>query len=144
VHSATKWLGGHGTSIAGIVVDGGRFDFSSGRFPQYTEPDPSYHCIRFFQEFGTLAFSTRLRARYLRDIGACLSPFNAFLILQGVETLCLRMERHCLNAMAVARNLAGHPGVSWVSYPGLESHPSHETAEKYLRGGFGAIVVFGI
>ena len=144
VHSATKWLGGHGTSIAGIVVDGGRFDFSSGRFPQYTEPDPTYHGIRFFQEFGTLAFSTRLRARYLRDVGACLSPFNAYLILLGVETLCLRMERHCSNALEVARHLELHPAVNWVSYPGLPSHPSHELARKYLEGGFGAIVVFGI
>ena len=127
-----------------MVVDGGRFDFSSGRFPQYTEPDPSYHGIKFFDEFGTLAFSTRLRVRYLRDVGACLGPFNAFLILQGVETLFLRMERHCQNAMEIARHLDGHPTVAWVRYPGLESHPSHDLARKYLAGGYGGIVVFGI
>ena len=144
VHSATKWLGGHGAAIAGVIVDGGRFDFSNGRFPQYTEPDPTYHGIRFFNDFGTLAFSTRVRARYLRDTGAALSPFNAFLLLLGVETLCLRMERHCQNALAIARHLEKHPAVSWVSYPGLPSHPSHETAKKYLKGGFGAVVVFGI
>lgn len=144
VHSMTKWIGGHGTSIGGVVVDGGRFDWGNGRFPQYTEADPSYHGIRFFNDFGTLAFSTRLRARYLRDIGACLSPFNAFLILQGLETLCLRMERHCANALEIARHLEAHPAVDWVLYPGLERHPSHAAARKYLDGGFGAVVVFGI
>jgi len=144
VHSATKWIGGHGTSIGGVVVDAGRFDYSSGRFPQYTQPDPTYHGIRFFEEFGTLAFITRLRARYLRDIGACMSPFNAFLLLLGLETLCLRMERHCQNALAIARHLEEHPAVAWVNYPGLESHPSHANARKYLSGGYGAVVVFGI
>ena len=144
VHSATKWIGGHGTAIGGVVVDGGRFRWDNGRFPEYTEPDPTYHGIRFFEEFGTLAFSMRLRARYLRDVGACMSPFNAFLLLLGLETLCLRMERHCQNALAVARHLAEHPAVAWVTYPGLPDHPSHSSAQKYLRGGFGAVVVFGI
>lgn len=144
VHSATKWIGGHGTSIAGVVVDGGRFDFGNGRFPQFTEPDPTYHGLRFHNDFGTLALSTRVRARYLRDMGACLSPFNAFLLLLGLETLCLRMERHCQNAMRVAEHLQAHPAVEWVSYPGLESHPSHEAAKKYLSGGYGSVVVFGI
>ena len=144
VHSATKWIGGHGTAIGGVVVDGGRFDWASGRFPQFTRPDPTYHGIEFYQEFGTLAFSTRLRARYLRDVGACMSPFNAFLLLLGLETLCLRMERHCSNALAVARHLSEHPAVDWVLYPGLDHHPSRANAEKYLSGGYGAVVVFGI
>ncbi len=144
VHSATKWLGGHGTAIGGIVVDGGRFDWGNGRFPLLTEPDPTYHGLRFFHEFGTLAFATRLRSRILRDVGGCMSPFNAFLILLGVETLPVRMDRHCENAMAVARHLENHPAVAWVLYPGLESHPQHELAAKYLRPGYGAMVVFGI
>ncbi len=144
VHSATKWIGGHGTSIAGVIVDGGRFDFGNGRFPQFTEPDPTYHGLSFYNDFGTLAFSTRVRARYLRDMGACLSPFNAFLLLLGLETLCLRMERHCENALKVAQHLQSHPAVEWVSYPGLPEHPSYAAAQKYLSGGYGAVVVFGI
>ncbi|OUM98666.1 MAG: O-acetylhomoserine sulfhydrylase [Firmicutes bacterium ZCTH02-B6] len=144
VHSATKWLGGHGTSIGGIVVDGGRFDWGNGRFPLLTEPDPTYHGLRFFHEFGTLAFATRLRTRFLRDMGPCMSPFNAFLILVGVETLHVRMERHCENALAVAQHLEDHPAVSWVLYPGLPSHPQHDLARKYLQRGYGAMVVFGI
>jgi len=144
VHSATKWLGGHGTSIGGIVVDGGRFDWGNGRFPLLTEPDPTYHGLRFFHEFGTLAFATRLRTRFLRDIGPCMSPFNAFLILLGVETLHVRMQRHCENALAVAKHLENHPAVAWVLYPGLPSHPQHHLAQKYLKGGYGAMVVFGI
>lgn len=144
VHSATKWLGGHGTSIGGIVVDGGRFDWGNGRFPLLTEPDPTYHGLRFFREFGTLAFATRLRTRFLRDVGPAMSPFNAFLILLGVETLPVRMERHCENALAVARHLEGHPAVSWVLYPGLPGHPQHQLARKYLAPGYGAMVVFGI
>ena len=144
VHSATKWLGGHGTSIGGIVVDGGRFDWGNGRFPLMTEPDRTYHGLRFFHEFGTLAFATRLRSRFLRDVGPSMSPFNAFLILLGVETLHVRMERHCQNAMRVAQHLENHPAVSWVLYPGLPSHPQHALAKKYLPRGFGAMVVFGI
>ncbi|MBO8140954.1 MAG: aminotransferase class I/II-fold pyridoxal phosphate-dependent enzyme [Firmicutes bacterium] len=144
VHSATKWIGGHGTSIGGIVVDSGRFDWGNGRFPQFTEPDPTYHGLQFFREFGTLAFSTRMRARYLRDLGASMSPFNAFLLLLGVETLPLRMERHSENAARIARHLKQHPAVEWVLYPGLEDHPQHELALKYLERGFGAMVVFGI
>lgn len=144
VHSATKWLGGHGNSIGGVVVDGGRFDWGNGRFPQYTEPDPSYHGVRFFNDFGTLAFSMRVRTRCLRDFGFSMSPFNAFLLLQGTETLPLRMERHCQNAMEIARHLEEHPAVAWVRYPGLSSSPDHERASKYLSGGYGALVVFGI
>ncbi|MFS8544432.1 MAG: O-acetylhomoserine aminocarboxypropyltransferase/cysteine synthase, partial [Limnochordales bacterium] len=144
VHSATKWLGGHGTSIGGIVVDGGRFDWGNGRFPLLTEPDPTYHGLRFHREFGTLAFATRLRTRILRDVGGCMSPFNAFLILLGVETLPVRMERHCENALRVAQHLEEHPAVEWVLYPGLPSHPQYALAEKYLPRGAGAMVVFGI
>lgn len=144
VHSATKWIGGHGTSIGGVVVDGGSFDWGNGKFPQFTEADPTYHGIRFFNDFGTLAFSARLRARYLRDVGACLAPFNAFLLLQGLETLSLRMERASANALEIAMHLEAHPAVEWVSYPGLRSHPSHSLALKYMERGFGAVVVFGI
>lgn len=144
VHSATKWLGGHGNSIGGVVIDGGRFDWGNGRFPQYTEPDPSYHGVSFFNDFGTLAFSMRVRTRCLRDFGFSMSPFNAFLLLQGTETLPLRMERHCQNALEIARHLENHPAVSWVRYPGLPSSPDHERAKKYLSGGYGAMVVFGI
>src|SRR5690606_14968689 len=121
-----------------------RFDFGNGRFPEYTEPDPTYHGIRFLNDFGTLAYSMRVRARYLRDVGACLSPFNAFLLLLGLETLCLRMQRHSENALEIARRLAAHPAVEWVAYPGLDGHPSRREAQKYLAGGSGAMVVFGI
>jgi O-acetylhomoserine (thiol)-lyase len=144
VHSATKWIGGHGTSIGGLVIDGGRFNWNSEKFPGFTEPDPSYNGIRYANDFGTLAFITKLRVQLLRDFGSCLSPFNAFLILQGLETLGLRMEKHTKNAREVAEYLSNHPAVEWVTYPGLESHPSHALAKKYLKGGDGAVVVFGI
>jgi len=144
IHSLTKFLGGHGTSIGGVIIDSGRFDWSKGNFPMLTEPDPSYHGLRYSETFGNLAYVTKARVQLLRDIGAALSPFNAFLILLGVETLSLRMQRHSENALKVAQFLEGHPAVSWVSYPGLPSHPTHELAKKYLRGGFGAIVGFGI
>jgi O-acetylhomoserine (thiol)-lyase len=147
IHSATKFIGGHGTSIGGIVVDSGLFPWDNGRFPRMTEPSEGYHGLRFWEAFrgdaGTnLAFTARARAELLRDLGPALSPFNAFLFLQGLETLPLRMERHCQNAMAVARWLERHPKVAWVSYPGLESHPSYEAARRMLRGGFGAILTF--
>jgi O-acetylhomoserine (thiol)-lyase len=151
VHSATKWIGGHGTSIGGVVVDGGTFDWSaSPRFREFfVDPEPAYHGLRFAEAFGSLgganvAFALRLRVMLLRDIGAALSPFNAFLFLQGLETLHLRMERHCANTLAIARFLEGHPAVSWVQYPGLESHPSHENAKRYLEGGFGGVLTFGV
>ncbi|MBX6351196.1 MAG: aminotransferase class I/II-fold pyridoxal phosphate-dependent enzyme [Clostridia bacterium] len=144
VHSATKWICGHGTSIGGVVVDAGRFDWSNGRFPGLSEPDPGYHGVRYTEDFGSLAYITKLRTHLLRDLGPCLSPVNAFLFLQGLETLHVRMERHSENALAIARWLAGHPAVAWVAYPGLPGHPSHHLARKYLRGGFGAVVVFGI
>ena len=145
VNSATKFLGGHGNSIGGVIVDAGKFDWAaSGRFKDFTDPDPSYHGLSYTQTFGPLAFILKARIQGLRDTGAALSPFNAFLILQGIETLHLRMERHSQNALAVARHLAQHPGVEWVNYPGLESSPYYARALKYLPTGQGALVTFGI
>ncbi len=145
IHSATKWIGGHGTSIGGVVVDGGTFDWrGSGRFPDFVEPDPSYHGVSYVEAVGNLAFIIKLRVQGLRDTGAALSPFNSFLFLQGLETLPLRIERHSENALAVARWLENDARVAWVSYPGLASHPSHGNAKKYLSGGFGGVLTFGI
>lgn len=144
VHSATKFIGGHGTSIGGIIVDGGKFDWANGNFPQFTEPDPTYHGVVYTEAFGPAAFIGKARVHLLRDLGPCLSPFNAFLLLQGLETLPLRMERHSRNALAVAKFLEQHQQVAWVNYPGLPSHPSHKLAKKYYRGGFGALLTFGI
>ena len=151
IHSATKWIGGHGTSIGGVVVDSGRFDWASNeRFHEfYSEPEAAYHGLKFAETFGdmggaNIAFAIRLRVLLLRDLGPALSPFNAFLFLQGLETLHLRMERHSANALAVARFLEEHPAVTWVSYPGLESHPNHALAKKYLTGGFGGVLTFGV
>jgi O-acetylhomoserine (thiol)-lyase len=145
VNSATKFLGGHGTAIGGVIVDAGKFDWAgSGRFKEFTEPDPSYHGLKFSETFGPLAFILKARVQGLRDTGAALSPFNAFLILQGIETLHLRLERHSQNALAVAKHLQQHPGVEWVNYPGLESSPYFTRAKKYLPNGQGAIVTFGI
>ena len=146
IHSATKFIGGHGTSIGGIVVDGGNFDWAaSGRFPGFTEPDESYHGLVHAEAFGPLAFIFKLRVQGLRDIGAAASPFNAWLFIQGLETLPIRMERHCQNAMAVATYLSEHPKVSWVNYPGLPSHPAYATATKYHREGlYGALLGFGV
>lgn len=143
VHSATKWIGGHGTTIGGIVVDGGRFDWDSERFPIFSKPDKSYNGLKY-KDLGAAAFITKLRVHLLRDIGACLSPQNAFLFLQGLETLHLRIKRHTENAQQVAEYLKGHPEVEWVNYPGLEEHPSHGIAKKYLKDGFGSIITFGI
>ncbi|VBB07538.1 o-acetylhomoserine/o-acetylserine sulfhydrylase [Lucifera butyrica] len=144
VHSATKFIGGHGTSMGGLVVDGGKFNWNSGKFPSLSEPDPSYHGLRYAQDLGPLAYIIRLRIQVLRDLGATLSPFNAFLFLQGLETLHLRMKRHSENALTVARYLAGHERVSWVSYPGIAGHPGQTLAAKYLPKGAGAILTFGI
>ncbi|MGA2050069.1 MAG: homocysteine synthase [Terracidiphilus sp.] len=145
VNSATKFLGGHGTAIGGIIVDAGKFDWAaSGRFREFTEPDPSYHGLSYTEAFGPLAFILKARVQGLRDTGAALSPFNAFLLLQGIETLHLRLERHSQNALAVAYHLERHPGVEWVNYPGLESSPYYARAQKYLPNGRGAIVTFGI
>jgi O-acetylhomoserine (thiol)-lyase len=145
VNSATKFLGGHGTSIGGVIVDAGKFDWAaSGRFKDFTEPDPSYHGLSYVQAFGPLSFILKARIQGLRDTGAALSPFNAFLFLQGIETLHLRLERHSQNALAVARHLEQHPGVEWVNYPGLESSPYYARAKKYLPSGQGALITFGI
>jgi O-acetylhomoserine (thiol)-lyase len=148
VHSTTKFIGGHGTSIGGVIVDSGKFDWGNGNFPDFTSPDPSYHGLVLWdlpEPLKSMSFILKARLQMMRDIGACMSPFNAFLFLQGLETLHLRMERHSDNAMKVARFLEEHPCVSWVSYPGLPSHPTHETAKKYHKGGrYGAIIGFGI
>jgi len=145
VHSATKFIGGHGTSIGGIIVDSGKFDWAcSGRFADFLEPDPSYHGLKFHETFGDLAFIMRARVLGLRDMGAAMSPFNAWLFLQGLETLALRMQRHSENGLAVARFLENHARVAWVRYPGLESSPTFDLKEKYLPRGQGAMVGFGI
>ena len=151
VASATKWIGGHGTSIGGVIVDSGKFDWASGNFPIFTEPSPGYHGLNFTEPFGVngpfgnIAFIIRARVEGLRDFGPALSPFNSFLFLQGLETLSLRVERHNTNAFELAHWLKAHPSVTWVSYTGLEEHPSYELAKKYLRnGGFGSVLSFGI
>ncbi len=145
VESATKFIGGHGTSIGGVIVDGGKFPWDNGRFPGFTEPDPSYHGLEIYPTLGELSYILKARIQMLRDYGPALSPFNSFLFLQGLETLPLRMERHSHNAQAVAEFLENHPKVNWVNYPGLPSHPSYETAKKYHREGmYGAILGFGI
>ena len=150
VHSATKWIGGHGTSIGGVVVDSGGFDWGNGKFPMFTEPSEGYHGMKFWEVFGTdgpfgnIAFAIRARVEGLRDLGPCMSPFNSFLFLQGLETLSLRVDRHCQNALELAGWLQEHESTTWVSYPGLEDHPYHETAKKYLTNGFGGVLAFGI
>jgi O-acetylhomoserine (thiol)-lyase len=146
VHSLTKYIGGHGTSIGGAIIDSGTFDWvaHAERYPGLTKPDPSYHGVVWSEALGPAAYIGRVRTVLLRNTGAALSPFNAFLFLQGIETLPLRMERHQQNAMAVARHLKGHEGVEWLQYPGLEDDPYHEVAKRTLRGGFGALVTFGI
>ena len=152
VHSATKYIGGHGTSIGGIVVDGGNFDWGNGKFPGFTEADPSYHGLVHWEAFkafppaggANIAFALKMRLQFLRDVGSSLSPFNAFLLLQGLETLHLRVERHSANAMKVAQFLEAHPKVKWVNYPGLKSSRYHELAKKYLSNGFGGLVGFGL
>jgi O-acetylhomoserine/O-acetylserine sulfhydrylase len=151
VQSATKWIGGHGTSIGGVIVDSGKFDWAaSGKFPFFTEPSPGYHGLVFSDvfgpkgPFGNIQFIIRARVEGLRDQGAALSPFNSFLFLQGLETLSLRVQRHCDNTLALARWLEKNPQVAWVTYPGLPSHPHHERAKKFLRNGFGAVLSFGI
>jgi O-acetylhomoserine (thiol)-lyase len=146
VHSTTKFLGGHGTTIGGIIVDGGNFDWTSGRFPNFTTPDPSYHGLVYADLVGVglPPFIIKARVQILRDIGACQAPFNSWQTLQGIETLSLRMERHVRNAQAVAEFLEDHPAVAWVTYPGLPSHPDHERAKQYLPLGAGAVLGFGI
>jgi len=148
--SATKYIGGHGTSIGGVIVDSGRFDWGNGKFPEFTEPDPSYHGLKFWDVFGNfpgmgnVAFIIKVRVQLQRDLGFALSPFNSFLFLQGLETLPLRVRKHSENALAVAEHLSRHPKVAWVNYPGLPASPIHAVAKKYLKNGFGPIVGFGI
>ena len=150
VASATKWIGGHGTSIGGVIVDAGRFDWGNGKFPLFTEPSPAYHGLNFWETFGpkgpfgNIAFIIRARVEGLRDLGPALSPFNSFLFLQGLETLSLRVQRHVDNSLDLAQWLEKQPDVAWVNYPGLSQHPSHARARKYLRHGFGAVLSFGI
>lgn len=144
VYSATKFIGGHGTSIGGAIVDSGNFDWTSGRFPEFTEPDPSYNGLVYTEALGNLAYIVKARVQLLRDLGPALSPFNSFLFLQGLETLPLRIRKHSDNALEIARRLEEHPDVTWVTYPGLEDHPTSENARKYLPHGFGAIVGFGV
>jgi O-acetylhomoserine/O-acetylserine sulfhydrylase len=150
VESATKWIGGHGNSIGGVIVDSGKFDWGNGRFPSFTEPAPGYHGLNFYEvfgpksPFGNIAFIIRARVEGLRDFGPSLSPFNAFLLLQGLETLSLRVDRHSSNALELARWLQSQPQVEWVNYLGLPDHPYHDRAKKYLRRGFGGMLNFGI
>lgn len=150
VASATKYIGGHGTSIGGVIIDGGKFEWNNGKFPEFTEPDPSYHGVKYWDAFGNfpglgnVAFIFKVRVQLLRDIGASLSPFNSFLFLQGLETLPLRQHRHSENALKVAEFLSKHPLVNWVNYPGLPDNPNHKVAAKYLKRGYGGLVGFGI
>jgi O-acetylhomoserine (thiol)-lyase len=144
IHSATKFIGGHGTVIAGVACESGRFDWSSGRFPSMTEPVASYGNLRFWENFGEYAFCTKLRVEQLRDFGPAMSPFTAFLLLQGLETLALRMETHVANARAVAEWLAEHPAVSWVNYAGLPDSPSFDLAKRYMPKGPGSVFSFGV
>jgi O-acetylhomoserine (thiol)-lyase len=152
VYSLTKFIGGHGTSLGGAIVESGKFDWDNGNFPEFSSPEPSYHGVNFWQAFGShdkaaaygVAFVLRARVTLLRDMGPALSPFNSFLFLQGLETLPIRIREHCKNAQIVAEWLAKHPAVTWVNYPGLPNHPDHARAKKFLIGGFGAIIGFGI
>lgn len=144
VYSLTKFIGGHGTSIGGCVVDGGTFPWNNGKFPEFTEPDPSYHGLKFWDALGNISYIIKMRVELLRDLGACISPFNSFQIIQGLETLSVRMQRHVENAQKVAEYLEQNPLVSWVNYPGLPSHKDHANAKRYLTNGCGAIIGFGI
>ena len=144
VHSATKFIGGHGQAIGGVIVDGGTFPWDNGNFPEFTEPNPGYHGMKFWETFGNISYILKARVELLRDLGPALSPFNASSFIQGLETLRLRMPRHSANGLAMAQHLSNHPKVTWVSYPGLPDDPSHALAKRYLKGGFGALVTFGV
>lgn len=146
VHSATKWIGGHGTTIGGLVVDSGKFDWGKNakRFPQFNDPSEGYHGLKFWDTFGPITFAIRVRVEILRDLGSALNPFAAQQLLLGTETLSLRCERHAYNALKLAQWLEKHENVAWVSYPGLESHQSHQLAKKYLPRGFGGVLSFGV
>jgi O-acetylhomoserine (thiol)-lyase len=144
VHSATKYIGGHGTTMGGVIVESGKFDWANGKFPHMTEPSRGYHGVRFFETFGDFAFTMKCRMETLRTFGAALSPFNAWLLVQGLETLALRMERHVENALVVAKHLQAHPQVSWVHYPGLANSPEHARMQRYMPKGASAVLAFGI
>ena len=144
IHSLTKYINGHGTCIGGIIVDSGKFDWNNGKFPELSEPDPAFHGVNFFEKFGNRAYIQKARSQFLRDIGSTISPINSFLILQGLETLSLRMQRHCSNALQIAQYLQNDPRVNWVIYPGLENHKTHVNSKKYLKNGFGGILTFGL
>ena len=144
VHSCTKIIGGHGTSIGGVLVDSGKFPWDNGRYPELTEPDPAYHGVKYWEALGGLAYIIKARVQFLRDMGACMSPFNAFQFIQGLETIHLRVPRHCENALALAQWLEGQDSVEWVNYPGLKSHPDYDKAMTYLPDGQGAVLGFGI
>ena len=150
VSSATKWIGGHGTAIGGVIVDSGNFDWTNGKFPLFTDPAPGYHGLVFTDvfgvggPFGNIAFAIRARVEGLRDLGAAQSPFNSFLLIQGLETLSLRVQRHVDNSLELAGWLQSHDAVEWVNYPGLPDHPSHDIAGRYLRNGYGAVLSFGV
>lgn len=146
VHSATKWIGGHGTTIGGVIVDSGKFDWGKNakRFPQFNDPAEGYHGLKFWDTFGPITFIIRARVEILRDLGSALNPFAAQQLLLGIETLSLRAERHGQNALKLAQWLESNPNVSWVSYPGLANHPSHDLAKKYLKRGFGGVLSFGV
>jgi O-acetylhomoserine (thiol)-lyase len=144
VHSATKFIGGHGTAIGGLIVDGGKFNWSNGKFPHFTDPDPSYNGLKYYEAFKELAYITRLRTKYLRDIGAAISPFNSFLLIQGIETLSLRIKKHVSNTFKIIDFLSNHQSVSWVNYPSLKGNKYYELADKYFPKGAGAIFTFGL
>ena len=144
VHSCTKIIGGHGTSIGGVIVDSGQFPWDNGRYPELTEPDPAYHGVKYWEALGGLAYIIKARVQFLRDMGACLSPFNSFQFIQGLETIHLRVPRHCQNALKLAQWLEAHDSVEWVNYPGLKSHPDYDKAMKFLPNGQGAVLGFGI
>ncbi len=144
VHSATKYIGGHGTAIGGVIVDGGTFPWDNGRFPEFTDPNPGYHGMKLFESFGNLSFIIKARVELLRDLGPAMSPFNAHHFILGLETLRLRVQRHSENALSVAQYLQKHPKVTWVSYPGIEGDKNHPNAKKYFDGGFGGLVTFGV
>ncbi len=144
INSATKYIGGHGTAIGGVIVDAGRFDWSSGKFPEFTDPNPGYHGMKLFETFGAISFILKARVEMLRDLGPALSPFNAHAFITGLETLHLRMARHSENALKIAKHLRGHEAVEWVLYPGFDDHRTHDNAKKYMRGGFGGLVSFGV
>ncbi len=144
IHSATKYIDGHATSVGGVIIDGGNFNWDNGKYPELVEPDQSYHGLQFVEKFGPAAYAVKARVQWMRDIGPCMAPMNGWMMSNGLETLHLRMERHCSNALKVAQHLQDHSQVEWVNYPGLESHPTHDLAKKYLPKGCSGVLTFGV